>query len=394
MSSRSMPIKSTLKYFNIILAFLIFANIFDMAGTIGIKYVSYIFVILYLILNFRSISLKKDILIIGLALFIFGPIFSLGWGIVNGGDIALGITQITAFFVMIIFFLFINSSEPMKTIRYIYFFLFCLSLVIIVLFFLVYIEPNTFYLLKLNILHKDRAGYFGFRTLGSTLLPNIYFPATLFLVPAFIYFYFIKNKLGMFICLGALICSFSKAAFIIIIMFLALIQFTRKLSFRSLIPLLLIIILIFGVNYFVPAWGNEIVNSLKGETQTSQVRIDHYKSFKDLLDEKPIYLIIGQGVGTSFYSSATGTFVSNIEIDHINTIRKFGIVWFLLFGLIVLNISIKLISSSNNELKGCGYALIFSFIVTGTNPVLLSPLSLMLIVASYKALEGNYVLRG
>lgn len=383
--------RETTTYFNIVLAFLVFANIFDMAGAMGIKYFSYILMVAYLVFQVPRVILKKDILIIGFALFVIWPIFSLGWGVYNGGDVALGLTQITTFLVMVIFFLFINLSEPMNAIRYIYYVLFIFGLVIIALFFLIYIEPDVFYLLKLNLLHENGTGYFGFRPLGSELLPNIYFRATLFLVPAFIYYYFLKKKLAMFVCLAALIFSFSKAAFVIIILFLVLIPLTQKFSLRSLIPLCLTAILLLGVNFYIPAWGHEVVDSLKGETQTAQVRINHYDSFKSLLDEKPLYLIIGQGVGTKFYSSATDSFVSNIEIDHINTIRKFGVVWFLMFGLMVLNISIKLIRSDSNELKGCGYALLFSFIVTGTNPVLLSPLSLMLIVASYRALEGSNV---
>ncbi len=378
-------------FFNIILVFLIFANIFDMSGAMGIKYFSYILMVAYLVLQIQKVGIKKDILLIGFALFVVWPIFSLGWGVFNGGDIALGLTQITAFVVMVIFFLFTGLSEPIKAIRYIYFILFVFGLVVITLFVLIYIKPDVFYLLKLNLLHENGTGYFGFRPLGSEMLPNIYFRATLFLVPAFIYYYFSGKKVAMLVCLGALICAFSKAAFIIIMLFLALSLLIHKFSLQRLITLFLIVALLLGVSFYMPAWGHEIIDSLKGQTQTAQVRINHYDSFKSLLDEKPLYLIIGQGVGTKFYSSATDSFVANIEIDHINTIRKFGFIWFFLFGLTVFKISIKLIRSTNNELKGCGYALILSFIVTGTNPVLLSPLSLMLIVASYRALEGSNV---
>ena len=379
------------KYFNIILAFVILANIFDMAGALGVKYFSYIFMIVYIVFRISKIRLRRDNIIIGIALFLLWPIFSLGWGVLNGGDIALGITQITAFFVMAVFFLFINLNEPMKAIRYIFNLLIVFGIAVITLFLLIYLEPEIFYLLKLNLLHENGTGYFGFRYLGSNLVPNIYFRATLFLVPAFIYFYFIKKKLGMVVCLVALICAFSKAALVAIIAFLALMPFTRKISIRSFIPLALVALIFLGVNYFVPAWGTEIVDTIKGETKTAQVRVNHYNSFKNLLYEEPLYFVIGQGVGTKFYSSASNTYVSNIEIDHINTVRKFGIVWFVLFGLVVLYICGQLIRSVNNELKGCGYGLLFSFIVTGTNPVLLSPLSLMLIAASYKALESEHV---
>lgn len=384
--------KDILKWFNIILIFLIFANVFDMGGAIGIKYFSYILVIAYLVLNIRNITINKNIFIFGAAVFIIWPIFSLGWGIINSGEFSLGLSQITAFFVMILFYIFIKRADSIQAVRYIYYTMFSLGLVIITLFTLMYIYPDAFYWPSMSILQHPDMGYFGFRVMGGQLLPIIYFRATLFLVPAFTYFYCIKKKLFMLICLIALICSFSKAAFIIIIVFLGvyvLIQGSSKI--QKLFSLILILLLLVSVQTYMPSWAEQINTSIKGESTTAQVRIEHYKSFNNLLDQKPLYLLIGQGVGTKFYSSATDSFVSNIEIDHINTIRKFGIVWFLIFGLMVLNISIKLIKSSSNELKGCGYALIFSFIVTGTNPVLLSPLSLMLIVASYRALEGNNV---
>ena len=94
------------KYFNIILAFVILANIFDMAGALGVKYFSYIFMIVYIVLRISKIRLRRDNIIIGIALFLLWPIFSLGWGVFNGGDITLGITQITAFFVMVVFFVY------------------------------------------------------------------------------------------------------------------------------------------------------------------------------------------------------------------------------------------------------------------------------------------------
>ena len=77
------------------------------------------------------------------------------------------------------------------------------------------------------------------------------------------------------------------------------------------------------------------INALTGKSETTIVRIQHFESIVKLFQDNPFYLIFGQGLGTTFYTTGFGYFTDNVEIDHINTIRKFGLVWSTLFYLFI-----------------------------------------------------------
>ena len=79
---------------------------------------------------------------------------------------------------------------------------------------------------------------------------------------------------------------------------------------------------------------NYFVNALTGKSATTIVRIKHFESVIQLFSDNPRFIITGQGLGTRFYTSGFGRLADNIEIDHINTIRKFGFIWstFLLYN--------------------------------------------------------------
>jgi hypothetical protein len=104
-----------------------------------------------------------------------------------------------------------------------------------------------------------------------------------------------------------------------------------------------------------------------------------------LFSEHPAYLIIGQGVGVPFFSSGESSYVQNIEVDHLNTVRKFGLPWFVGFSGIVFFSAWKLIKASCAEMEACGFALVSMYFAAGTNPVLTSPLFVILMTLSYFA---------
>lgn len=80
------------------------ANVFDMGGGFGIKYLSY--VLLAAALLWRSFELRFDPrhVAAALALFVVWPVFSLIRGLSDGGELATGIRQITPFFPGILVF--------------------------------------------------------------------------------------------------------------------------------------------------------------------------------------------------------------------------------------------------------------------------------------------------
>ena len=132
------------------------------------------------------------------------------------------------------------------------------------------------------------------------------------------------------------------------------------------------------------------INAFTGKSATATVRIKHFESVIALFEENPIYIITGQGIGTSFYTTGFGFVTDNIEIDHINTIRKFGFIWSTMFYSLIAWEIIKLYSSHIYENKALGLAFISTFILVGTNPLLINPLFLMLTVIIYKIITLKY----
>jgi len=132
-------------------------------------------------------------------------------------------------------------------------------------------------------------------------------------------------------------------------------------------------------------------STFRGQATTSKIRIGHWQSFVDLMSEHPSYLIWGQGTGTSFVSigeayraGGVAHEVYNIELDHIDSIRQFGLLWFLGFAGLTGWTALRLLRRRDDgENRALGYAMIALFIAAGTNPVLITPLFMLALMAYY-----------
>jgi len=104
-----------------------------------------------------------------------------------------------------------------------------------------------------------------------------------------------------------------------------------------------------------------------------------------LFARNPHYLLVGQGLGVPFYSTGASEYVQIFEVDHLNVIRKFGIPWFIGFTAVVFFTAWKLINNRDVEMQAFGFAMFSMYLAAGTNPVLLTPLFIMLITLCYFA---------
>jgi hypothetical protein len=159
----------------------------------------------------------------------------------------------------------------------------------------------------------------------------------------------------------------------------------RFAMLRMVLPILLLsAVTVFILSSF-PGFFDLISDTAAGQSETAVVRIGHYHSIMDLFLRNPDYLLIGQGAGTSFFSSGESDYVRIIELAHLDAIRKFGLPWFLGFSALVFYSSWRLIRLKEMEARGFGFALVSMYIAAGTNPVLLSPLFIILLMLCYFA---------
>lgn len=359
--------------------FLWFANLYDMGGGFGIKYVSFAVALLYVVLNFRPLPLDRTTTYLFVLVFLLWPVVSLLRGVLAGAEAGLAVSQITPFFAAGIYFLASQSVSPGRAASAFFTIMYSMAILVLAMYGLLWFNlPPGEYLLSL--FSSAEHGYFGYRPLGETVLPNIYFKATLFFVPTYVYFLYMAKPVKALLVLVALALAFSKAGFAICLLFTLGYLFFHKAERRFKAAVLVACALLTPILYAFQVFMTELAQSIAGQTETVQVRLSYIDSLRSLFGESPSLLLLGQGAGVSFYSRYLGEFVSNMEVDYLNVIRKFGLPWFMAFTAFVLVLSGKLFRSGSSESSIIGLALLAEFLAAGTNPVLLSPPSLMFLV--------------
>lgn len=394
----------------VVLAVLFLANVYDPTGAFRIKYVAFCLAALFSIWKLEHWNLSTREIAAGLLLFLVWPVWSLLYGAARRGDVRIGINEVTPFLFTLPLVTVLPCVDEKRGLRLFYACMLSLAAVVVVSFGLFVLFPDSGLSARLfdllTGLH-EREGYFGAKSFGDTQIPGIYFGSTLFLVPTSVYYLFAGKLVRAVAAFLALAFAFSKAGIAIVIVF-GLIYSVRTLlgprfpqpgvraparsSFylRATLPLLLLAGLTSSVLLALPSFSEEMADTLASQSGSAQVRIGHFDSVVKLFTDNPHYLFVGQGVGLPFYTSGESEFVQNIEIDHLNAIRKFGLPWFIGFTVIVFCSSWRLIKSKGQEECAAGFALMSMYFAAGTNPVLLSPLFIMLMTLSYFAERSTY----
>jgi hypothetical protein len=385
------------------LALLFVANIFDPLGALGLKYFAFLVAALSLFWTLKYFDLTLRALTVGLVLFVIWPTWSLLFGAARGGDMSVGLTQVTPFIFAVVLALILPALDARLPLRTFYACLVLLAVVVITSFALIFFLPDNAisqtvfgYLTSL----QGKEGSFGTQSFDGLDVPWIYFTSTLFLVPAFVYYLFVAKLFRAGIVLLALGLTFSKAGLTIALVFgvayslFALFSRSAKAGrngtetpFRRACRRFLPIAVVGGVTLLIlsslPTFSEEIEDAWGGTSDTALVRIGHFHSVMHLFAEHPSYLIVGQGAGIAFFSLGESGYVQSFEIDHLNAIRKFGLPWLIGYSAIVFYSARKLLMTGQTEDRAFGFALISAYVAAGTNPVLLSSLFVTMITLSY-----------
>lgn len=258
---------------------------------------------------------------------------------------------------------------------------------IAIVFWLALLLNNPIALATAEKLSEMEVGFFGPRELGGLIFSVVYFKSTLFYVFAGVLLIAEKRYWTLSFVLFALIAAMSKTGVIVVLVVL----FARIFSSRSILMFTLMaagaLVVLAGADYSAIL---DVFTALSSDTNTVDVRLDHWYSLVSFFEENPLSFIFGQGAGTMFYSSAVGDYVNNIELDHLNSIRKFGVVWFTALSLFVGYVSHALFK--DNE-KWLSMALVITFLICGTNPVLLTLLFMSILALCYVAVSQSRYLK-
>lgn len=379
----------------IIIGFMLVSTVFDMGGGLGIKYISYLLGLVSLFF-INGFSYNKYHLVGIIGLFVVCPVIFLVKGYVVEMNLGLAFSQVTPFIPAVILFFLLNKDNIDSAFS-VYFKSLLILSGIAILFFVVRVEwAYTPLIMNISYFLMDRGmGFFNIGQMGNVVVYGVYFKPTLYLIGALLYFLCYRKPWAVFVVLSAIFIAMSKSSLLVVVVIL-LIYSLHKIKLMSEYRIIIskfylrlyfigmvgfVFLLIYSSEYW-QAFGDYCWQTFSGKAETSTIRFGHFHSLIQFWKENPSALFFGQGSGTSFYSSAVGALVNNIELDHFNTIRKFGLLWSGLFYSFILMTFIFLIRNEENIVLG--YVLLITFILVGTNPLLINPLFLMFLIMCYK----------
>ncbi|MCD8266007.1 MAG: hypothetical protein LUC33_02525 [Prevotellaceae bacterium] len=116
---------------------------------------------------------------------------------------------------------------------------------------------------------------------------------------------------------------------------------------------------------------------------SNAIKYGHLVSFQDLFEHNPLYLLVGQGIGTSFYSVGFHRMTFTTEWSYLELLRKYGL--FSLFILFTILYPFKTMWRYRRDsycfgLMGTYFAYL---LVAGTNPLLFASSGMIITICAY-----------
>ena len=356
-----------------------------MAGSIGIKYASSLLLLVYLLFHWRRLKLSHYEVLSLLIFALFFPLLSLFIGITNGASADSIFTPLPILLTLPLIYFSLKIMPGTNIINYLFSTLYYLAIIVVIANILAFFFPNIFRSINplLKLIFSNLDVYQGTRT--DALVGKVYPRAALFFVSAGIYYFFMDKLFRFFVLLTALILVVSKSG-ILILVGLALLKLQKGflLSYKFIVFVFTITALGFLTYLIYPNYYDVLGALFVGQSETATLRIQHFVSLLDHFDKNWLSLFFGQGVGTSFFTLGTNSFEMNIELDHFETIRRYGLIWAIIVFSGVLIICFRLIFLGRyRSHTAIGIALFAGFLAAGTNPVLISPPFMILLVGAY-----------
>ncbi len=116
---------------------------------------------------------------------------------------------------------------------------------------------------------------------------------------------------------------------------------------------------------------------------SNTIKYGHLVSFQQLFEHNPLYLLVGQGIGTHFYSQGFHSFTYKTEWTYLELLRSYG-----LFALLIL---FTLLYPFSRLWRYRKYSFCFGLmgtyvaylLVAGTNPLLVSSTGMIVVLSIY-----------
>lgn len=120
----------------------------------------------------------------------------------------------------------------------------------------------------------------------------------------------------------------------------------------------------------------------KGEV-SNQIKTAHLRSYMELFETHPLYLLLGQGPGTAFYSEGFHSMTYTTEWTYMELLRNYGIFSLLIFAVMVYPFTQLYKLRRDRRVAAMMFAYIFYLLIAGTNPLLISSTGMLVLLTIY-----------
>ncbi len=139
-------------------------------------------------------------------------------------------------------------------------------------------------------------------------------------------------------------------------------------------------VLLIGVICFL---GLVLMLAMERGEESNAIKYAHLTSYKELFVQHPLYILLGQGVGTRFYSAGFHRLTFTSEWTYLELIRQYGV--FCVLILITLLYPFRMLWRFRKESFILGAMCTYSayLLVAGTNPLLFSSTGMHVLLCFY-----------
>ena len=235
-------------------------------------------------------------------------------------------------------------------------------------------------------------GNFGDRIIGGLSVPVVYYRWSMWLIPAFILTWKNSRFVNTLIGVSALITmSTSVVVFSLLgIMLLYVKPQVRLIASHKKVAATILFcfaVLLLGAYTYLDAeiLSSQILSKFSVESESSSMKMGHIKGALASVSESFTTVMFGTGVGSEFFSPGIHEFTINIEPSHFNFLRQYGLLSTIVFFGYIFYVIIDTYRTDEVG-KSVSIGLLMLFIATGTNPLLMSPIFLivLMITRAYK----------
>lgn len=231
-----------------------------------------------------------------------------------------------------------------------------------------------------------RLGFLGVQSIVGKFFSNVYYRWSMWLITAFILSVGRYNIAALVIGI-AIVITLSTSVIMFSLLGLLLLIFALGIKPVNSVKFVIFLVMLFIVVAMVAVMFSEVagvvfenvVSKFSASTESTAIKLGHIEGILQSMQESTMNLMFGMGVGAEFYSPSLRTYTIDVEVSHFNFLRQFGLIGgFIFFGYILYVIT----KAYQTDMIGKRWSigLLMLFVAAGTNPLLMSPVFMVVLI--------------